>query len=196
MEPGVPGSSPGGGTIREGRRVAAVAQIGCARQGATMAVNVFVSVGKCFRPEQEQFVSAVEEHLRRNGMRPRTLGRNEFDADQPLRAVRRLMQSSQGAVIIALERIRIQQGAEKGEQPLANVALATPWNQIEATMAYMLKLPMLVLKERGVKSEGMLDHYDWLVQEVDVVPTLVDQKEFSGAFESWKKSVRKSRLFA
>ena len=160
-----------------------------------MSVNVFVSVGHCFRPEQDQFVTAIENHLREHGMRPRTLGRNEFDSGQPLQAVRRIMQESKGAVIIALERIRIERGAEKGQQPLTDVALATPWNQIEATMAYMLGLPMLVIKERAVKSEGMLDRYDWYVQEVDVTPSLVGQTAFLGTFDSWRRKVVKPGLF-
>jgi hypothetical protein len=159
-----------------------------------MAVNVFVSVGTCFRPEQDQFVTAVEEHLREHGMRPQTLGRNAFDSGQPLQAVKRMMQSSRGAVIIALERIRIKEGAEKGTQPLADVALATPWNQIEATMAYMLGLPMLVIKERTVKAEGMLQRYDWFVQDVDVTPSLIDQPAFVGTFDSWRQKVRKGRF--
>jgi hypothetical protein len=62
-------------------------------------------------------------------------------------------------------------------------------------MAYMLGLPMLVIKERSVKGEGMLDRYDWYVQDIDVTPTLIDQKEFLGTFESWRRKVAAPRLF-
>jgi hypothetical protein len=68
-------------------------------------INVFVSVGRLFTPKQEAFVASVENHLANNGLRPRTVGRNEFTHKQPLQLVDELMDKSGGVLVIALERL-------------------------------------------------------------------------------------------
>src|SRR5262249_32333146 len=121
-------------------------------------MDVFVSVGVAATPSHEQFIIAIENRLRAIGMEPRTVGRNTFSSDAPLKAVIELMNKCQGAVIIALERSSFPKGIEKRageEQPLENVKLPTVWNQTEAVMAYTRGLPLLVLAEKGLKSEGL-----------------------------------------
>ena len=68
------------------------------------------------------------------------------------------MQECVGTVIIAYERIHLATAVEKRgspkEKPLDGLNLPTVWNQIEATMAYTLGHPLLVLVEKGLKYEG------------------------------------------
>ena len=47
--------------------------------------QVFVSVGGPANDRQEQFVRAVEDRLRAEGLAPCTVGRNTFSADSPSR---------------------------------------------------------------------------------------------------------------
>ncbi|MEG0324858.1 MAG: hypothetical protein RR619_12735, partial [Raoultibacter sp.] len=157
-------------------------------------LNVFVSVGGTATKQQESFVRAVEERLRSEGLIPHTVGRNEFSVDSPLKAVTELLDKCSGTVVIALERMYFSSGVEKRggskENPLVDVKLATPWNQIEAAMAYSRGHPLMVIVEAGVKNEGLLERgYDWYVQSVAVDPSILASPEFNGVLSSWKKKL-------
>jgi hypothetical protein len=157
-------------------------------------INIFVSVGGTANSEQETFVCAVEDRLRSEGFVPHTVGRNTFSTDAPLKTVTTLLSTCAGTVVIALERSYFPSGTEKRggskESPLANVALPTPWNQIEAAMAYGRGLPLLVIVEESLKKEGLLEQgYDWYVQSVKTNPLALTTIEFNGVLASWKDKV-------
>lgn len=78
-----------------------------------MSVDVYVSVGRTSTSTQEEFVRAMEACLRDHDLRPRTLGRNEWSAGQPIRAIRDRMHECSGAVIIAFERLYVAEGVER-----------------------------------------------------------------------------------
>lgn len=160
-------------------------------------MDIFVSVGTGLNPQQEQFVDAVEERLRAAGLTPRTIGRNTFSADAPLRAVTTLMNSCSGAVVIALERYFFPEGIERRgsqkEKPLPALGFPTAWNQIEATMAYSRGLPLLVLVDERVQCDGLLEKgNDWYVQEVKVEPGSLNSAEFNGVLASWRDRIAKT----
>jgi len=69
-----------------------------------MSKAVFVSVGSTSTKSQEDFVRAVEDRLRIEGLEPHTVGRNTFGSEAPLKTVTQLMDKCAGAVVIALER--------------------------------------------------------------------------------------------
>ena len=154
-------------------------------------MNVFVSVGSTANPRQEDFVRAVEDRLRAEGLVPQTVGRNVFSADSPFVEMTKLMAACQGVVVIALERIFVQAGKEKRDGPseasLADLKIATPWNQIEATMGYVSKLPLLVLVEEGVRQDGLLEKgLGWYVQTCPMDKSALSTSEFNGVLASWK----------
>jgi len=163
-------------------------------RGVTMAITVFLSVGSTFNPEQEAFVRSMEEFALTRGFRTLTVGRNYFP-ERPLVAIREKMRRSAGAIVIALERIRIENGYEKRgsseQSELSEINVATPWNQIEAAFAYAMRLPLLVVKDRFVKADGLLDgRYDWYVQEGDLGPDFLKSQEFLARFDNWSRRVR------
>jgi hypothetical protein len=154
--------------------------------------HVFVSVGGTANDLQESFVRAVEDRLRSEGLIPHTVGRNTFSSDSPFKAVNDLMNRCSGVVVIALERLHIARGSEKrggpDESPLAEVKLATAWNQIEAAMAYCRGCPLLVLVEDGVRADGLLEKgFDWYVQTVKLDPSSLQTPVFNGVLASWKE---------
>lgn len=162
-------------------------------------MNVFVSVGSTASPLQEDFVRAVEERLRAEGLVPQTVGRNVFSADSPFTAVTKLMDSCQGVVVIALERLYIETGVEKRGGPakaaLGDVKIASPWNQIEATMGYGRKLPLLVLVEEGVRADGLLEKgLDWYVQTITLSHDSLHTSTFNGVLASWKQKLAETPL--
>ncbi|MDF0645033.1 MAG: hypothetical protein P0111_13465 [Nitrospira sp.] len=157
-------------------------------------LNVFVSVGGTATEKQETFVRAVEDRLRSEGLVPHTVGRNTFSADAPLRTVTELLDRCSGTVVIALERTYFAAGIEKRggakESALTEVKLPTPWNHIEAAMSYARGLPLMVIVEAGLKSEGLLERgYDWYVQWVTLEPTSLTSNEFNGVLASWKQKM-------
>ncbi len=158
------------------------------------ALPIFVSVGATATAGQEEFVRAVEERLRSEGLVPYTVGRNMFTSDAPLKAVIELLDKASGVVVIALERSFFPSGVEKRggsrEIKLENVKLPTPWNHIEAAMAYARGQPLLVIVEDGLKNEGLLDNgYDWYVQWIEPTRSALSTVEFNGVLASWKNKV-------
>lgn len=163
-----------------------------------MARDVFLSVGATYTDEQERFVEAVEQALRHEGLNPRSLGRNEWSSEQPLRAIRKMMDTCDGAVVVAFERVRIANGHEKpgskAQKALTDCALPTVWNQIEAAMAHTLGKPLLVVCAGPLKSEGLLEvGYDWYVQNVELDAETTKTRDFRGILEDWKNKVLVAR---
>lgn len=155
---------------------------------------IFVSVGGTATAEQESFVRCIEERLRAEALTPKTVGRNTFSVDAPLKAITDLMDRCSGIVVIALERSYFPAGVDKrgGEQQrrLQNTRLPTPWNHIEAAMAYTKHLPLLVIVEAGLKAEGLLESgYDWYVQSLPLEAAALGTGEFNGVLADWKQRV-------
>jgi hypothetical protein len=155
---------------------------------------VFVSVGATATAEQEAFVRSIEDRLRSESLVPKTVGRNTFSADAPLKAITELMEHCAGIVVIALERSYVTAGLDKRGGPcqasLAEVRLPTPWNHIEAAMAYTKHLPLLVIVEAGLKAEGLLEPgYDWYVQTLPLEAAALASNEFNGVLADWKEKV-------
>jgi hypothetical protein len=156
--------------------------------------NVFVSVGGTATEQQETFVRALEDRLRSEGLVPHTVGRNTFSADAPLKTVIELLDKCSGTVVIALERAYFASGIEKRggpkESPLTDIKLPTPWNHIEAAMSYTRGLPLMIIVEAGLKSEGLLERgYDWYVQSVKLEAAALHSNEFNGVLSSWKQKM-------
>lgn len=157
-------------------------------------LDVFVSVGATGTDQQESFVRAVEDRLRSEGLIPHTVGRNTFSADAPLNTIMELMDKCSGTVVIALERMYFPAGIEKRgspeEVPLTEIKLPTPWNQIEAAIAHSRGHPLMVIVERGIKNEGLLERgYQWYVQQVKPEAAALNTSEFNGVLSSWKEKM-------
>lgn len=157
-------------------------------------LDVFVSVGGTSNEQQESFIRSLEDRLRSEGLIPHTVGRNTFSADAPLKTVTELMEKCSGTVVIALERTYFASGIEKRggpkESTLTDIRLPTPWNQIEAAMSYARGLPLMVIVEAGLKSEGLLERgYDWYVQWVKPEASALNSIEFNGVLASWKQKM-------
>jgi hypothetical protein len=159
-----------------------------------MTTDVFLSVGRTSTDQQEAFVREVERLLFENDLRPRNVGREEYSSLQPLKAVEEVMDQCHGAVVVAFERLFVQDGSWRRGSPnadtVADAYLPTVWNQIEAALAYSKKQPLLVIVERGILAEGLLEPgYDWFVQRVELEPSALRTPESLGRLADWKKRV-------
>jgi hypothetical protein len=161
-------------------------------QSGAQERKIYVSVGRTSTPTQEEFVQNVEDRLRAEDLTPCTVGRNMWTADAPLKAVMELMAECVGVVVIAFERKFFPKGVERRGHPeaveLQDVSLPTPFNQVEAAMAYCYGHPLLIIKEEGLWEEGLLEKgNDWRVLTVKLTPAALTTPEFNQTFASWKK---------
>lgn len=159
------------------------------------SIDIFVSVGGTATTKQESFVVAVEERLKAEGLIPFTVGRNTFSSDAPLKTITKLMRSCSATVVIALERKYFPIGFDKPggdkQKELKDIKLSTPWNQIEAAMAYSHGHPLLVIVEEGLSYEGLLDEgSEWYVMSLPIKNSALNSKEFNGVLADWKTKIK------
>ncbi len=161
--------------------------------------KIYLSVGSGLSERQESFVQALESRVSAVGMSTHTVGRNEFSTDAPLIAVKSLMDRCDGAIVLGLERLRFDQGIERPDsermEALGATSISTSWNQIEATLAYERKLPLLVLVEKCVRQDGMLEPgNDWYVETLCINTQELDSKEFVGRLRDFLNKVKQTQL--
>lgn len=109
---------------------------------------------------QQELVESLYEELDLLRLYARTIGETDFGSRSPLAQVRQLMAKCHGALILGLVQGKIAVGTSKpGTQDhklLRNSKFPTPWNQLEAGIAYALGLPLMIVKEEGI-SGGIFD---------------------------------------
>lgn len=153
-----------------------------------------MSVGSNGSALQRAATDSIFAVVQAAGLSPRQMEKNEWSAEQPLRAIRRVIDECHGAVIVAFTRYQFRQGTEykKNDQQgeLHDVKLPTVWNQIEAALAYGRDLPLLVVCEHGLRDDGLLEgRYDWKVFWTDFSPSHIASEEFTAYVGSWKRLV-------
>jgi len=156
-----------------------------------MKPNVFISVGSVGAQCHIKASEGIFRTLETAGLSPRQLDKNEWPAEQPLRAIKKIIRECDGIVVIAFARYRFPIGIELkdggAELSLTDVRFPTVWNQIEASMAYATGLPLLVVAERGLREDGLLQgRYEWRVYWTDFSDADLKSEAFLGYLESWK----------
>lgn len=159
-----------------------------------MSTDVFLSVGRTFTAQQEQFVVALEAALRTHGLAPRTVGRSDFTSGAPLGRILDVLSQCKGTIVVAFTRSMSSEAIDRPGSPdesvITDVRLPTVWNQIEAAMSYAKGKPLLVVVEHGLRDEGLLEaRYDWYVQWVDLDVRALHTNEFRGVLADWVKKV-------
>ncbi|MGV3598249.1 MAG: hypothetical protein ACO1PI_10305 [Bacteroidota bacterium] len=120
-------------------------------------INVFVSHPTPFNKHQEGFLNLIHEELKKYDLNPTNLGKSNWSFKSPLQPIKELMGTCKAAVIIGMERHHSYIGYEKNSKEIIHKFTSTPWNHIEAGMAYQAGLPLLILKEHKIYPEGILD---------------------------------------
>jgi hypothetical protein len=156
--------------------------------------KVFISVGSNGSQHQRDATETIFSVIAATGLSPRQMEKNEWSSEQPLRAIRRVINECHGAVIVAFTRYEFLSGVERGKND-ATISLGptyfpTIWNQIEAALAYGRDIPLLIICETGLKEDGLLEgKYDWKVFWTDFQPGDLNSERFSGFVQSWKQLV-------
>lgn len=84
------------------------------------------------------------------------------------------MNDCAGAIILGFKQIVVQkcmekQGTDRQNNDRKDFFLPTPWNQIEAGIAFVLNLPLLIIHEKGVEG-GIFDAgvTDKFIHQIDL----------------------------
>jgi hypothetical protein len=104
--------------------------------------NVFIRMGFPYTESQKDFLDALIELLRSCDIEPRAMNKIDYPTGSPLKDISRVMRECHGAIVVAFERTYFESGLEKQQTPLKSVRYATPWNQIEASLAFGLGIPL------------------------------------------------------
>jgi hypothetical protein len=158
-----------------------------------MAIKVFVSAGTPGNDIQKSFRDSVISAIELAGLSPRVMSDRDWDYKNPLRGIRRAMEECSGTMVIAYARYQFPAGVEirrGGGRPLQDIEFPTPWNQIEAAMAYERGLPLLVVADSGLRRDAVFEATN------DIRPFLTDittsiqlAAGFQGYLHSWKQDV-------
>lgn len=178
-----------------------------------MDIPVFLSRPSPYTKQQEEFEARVGDCLEELGFAARTLGKTDYDPEEPLTACRRLMRECNGLIALAFRHFYIEKGWECAinakqtslvdSKPLNNVYFTSPWVQIETTMAFSLGLPILVLREKGVNARGLmkkgiagiyLPEFDLDDPDNDYLKTR-EWKEITNEWGGWVRAVRRAKGF-
>ncbi len=157
--------------------------------------HVFISFGTPYAEPQREFLKALLALLRKCNMEPRAVNMTEYSTENPLKVISRIMHECDAVIIVAYERTYFNSGFEKRksaqEKKLESVRYTTPWNQIEAAMAYALDLPLIVMMETGLREEGLLEqNYDWYIERLSISGDAFADKDVRGRIAAWCRRVQ------
>jgi Pentapeptide repeats (8 copies) len=153
-------------------------------------LRVFVSKPGCLDYRQEKFVGSVCSWLEAEGMVPEALERPDYPVSGALGEVQRVMSGCVGAVVCGFRALEVRDGVWRAgtadEQHVTGQVHATPWCQIEAGMAVMIGLPLLVVAEpdlsAGICDPKLDEHHIYRL------PRQADRR--SSTFNEWCAAVR------
>jgi len=157
---------------------------------AVLMRSIFVSKPSALSAERAAFWVCLQKLLKDRGLEPRTLGESDFPNSAPVNAVAKLMHQCEGAVILGFVQTHIKFGLFKPETPIEHVIdnwyLPTPWNQIEAGMAFALHLPCLIIREAGVRG-GVFEigSTDKFIHQAVMDQAWLDSPAFLGPLNEW-----------
>jgi hypothetical protein len=165
--------------------------------------GVFLSYPKPCHLNQEKFIERACMELESKGFAPRTLGVTDYSVEAPLTAIRQIMVESNGLVTIAFRRTHLERAtgnyradvAGRDEYDLSGRWLTSPWSHIEPAMAYQIGLPILLLKEKGVLADGVLERgvVGLYMPEFDVEAPLdayFESYEWKSIISQWEQQVK------
>jgi hypothetical protein len=157
-------------------------------------IDVFISHPTPYTKCQKQFLALIEAKLAEHDVNPVNLGKNNWSFKSPLEPIKKIMSTCKAAVIVGLERHHSYIGYEREDSTVEKEHIhrftSSAWIQIEAGMAYQAGLPLLILKEKKLDAEGILDSNssDYFVFDVIIEKEVKrPSTELDQFIQSWVK---------
>lgn len=158
-----------------------------------MGISVFISRPTNIAEEFEKQFTHFDKFLKHAGFNPVRLGANNYTLDAPLRGVIDLMKTCQGAIILGYPQYELNAYISKGGRNISGVKFTspTPWNQIEATLAYKDRIPVFIIAHNGIVGgvfdRGVTGEY---VLNLNLKKNeWYKDQEFQGVFSAWKNKI-------
>ena len=159
-------------------------------------INVFLSAGGPATDAQKQFIAQLKVVLQAENLIVKSAPLASRIEDT-IKYIEATMGECSGAVILAFERILIERGEEfrgghlpnREPKPLAAVKLTTVWNQIEAAVAELRGLPLLIISEKGLRIDGFLEHNTWRPIALSLDAAHLSSDEFKQRLTDWKSRI-------
>ena len=162
--------------------------------------DVFISHPTPCNKVQTSFLKLIDDKLEKHGLNGINLGKKNWNYKKPLLPIKGLISSCKGAIILGLERHHSLIGYEKemalnqeDKLELIHKYSSSPWVHIEGGMAYQAGLPLLILKERKIYSEGIFDpnNSDSYIFEFDIEKNIKRlSTEMIKIMESWIEELK------
>lgn len=161
-------------------------------------IPVFFSLGTPHTETQMAYIEELKTHLLKYQIDLRTLDDDDWNDQDPLVPILNKMEKCFGCLVLAMERFYVNEGIlKRGSQQESKVSdqgYATPWSHIEATLAYQLKLPFIILKEESLKKEGMLDDnlFEWRIVKINPAsPQELNEYPVKSFIRMWVEEVKR-----
>lgn len=123
-------------------------------------IEVFMSKPGALSYRQRQVMLLITDLLESKGLTPATLERSDYPEFGAVSEVSRIMSECGGAVILGFSQLEVREGiwrpGTSEHRKVDGMHLSTPWNHIEAGMAAMHGLPLLIVRQEPV-AEGIFD---------------------------------------
>ena len=160
----------------------------------SVPARVFISKPGCVSEQQQRYISNLVTLLQSAGIEPLTLERRDYPDSGVFQEVQRMLHDCAGAVIFGFKELEVREAVWRAgtseEKVVQDQSSSTPWTQIEAGMANMLGLPLLVISQKQV-SGGV---FDTASVEYQVYQARVDEDwtapAFLQSFADWSADVR------
>lgn len=159
-----------------------------------MAARIFLSRPTEIARRFEAQCASFQAYLSRKGYSVCRLGSDQYTMDAPLKGVMDLMKTCRAAIVLGYPQYEVTAALSKAASPQQRLSAVfpTPWNQIEATLAFKQRIPVLVVAHEGV-SGGVFD-YGVTGEYVHTTNLGVKdwhkKKDFQGVFQEWQKRIK------
>lgn len=155
-------------------------------------MRVFLSKPGVLDNQQRQTIDSISSMLKKQDLICEALERSEYPKFGTLAEVRRLIGGCSGIIIFGFHQLKVLNGVWRSgtaeESQVRDVQLSTPWNQIEAGMAAMRGLPILLVCQPGVAS-GIFDlDNNGHIYRVEL-PANENSRSFQNCFANWCAAV-------
>lgn len=163
--------------------------------------RVFISMGRPHRLVQKQFLENLRAEMRVVGVKLINLSSSEYSESKPFDQILKLMETCSGALIVGWERYHAYTLFEREDSTeqkvLQDRIIATPWNQIEASMAAALGLPLLILRERNLHAEGIFEanNHNHIIRDFDLEKDAkIISRDLVSYLKGWKEKIAQPKL--
>ncbi len=159
-----------------------------------MTTRIFLSRPTEIASRFEAQCTSFQAYLSRKGYSVCRLGLDQYTLDAPLKGVMDLMKTCRAAIVLGYPQYEITAALSKAASPQQELSAVfpTPWNQIEATLAFRQRIPVLVVAHQGV-SGGVFD-YGVTGEHVHTtnlgVKDWYKKRDFQGIFQEWQKRIK------